>query len=340
MALSFLERDTPVIAAPMAGGATTVALAAGASAAGAFPFLAAGYKTVEALGDEIAALRGSATAFGVNLFVPGTSAVDAPAFSRYADALAEEAAAYGLRLDPVPRYDDDAWNEKVALLCADPVQVVSVTFGLPPASDIALLRRAGSTVLVTVTTAAEAREAAAAGVDGLVVQGPGAGGHSATWDPRRTVGDATTANVLGAVRAATTLPLIAAGGVDGPGAVRELLARGAAAVAVGTLLLRTEEAGTSPSHRAALASNEYPDTVITRVFTGRPARALRNGFVDRHTGHELTAYPAVHHLTRELRKRAGIAGDRDRLHLWAGTGFRAARSGPVADTIAWLASRI
>ncbi|KAM9863477.1 nitronate monooxygenase [Leucobacter sp. BZR 635] len=243
-------------------------------------------------------------------------------------------------LDPLPRTDDDAWGEKIALLREDPVPVVSLTFGLPAAGEIRLLQRAGSAVLATVTTPAEAREAADAGVDGLVVQGPRAGGHSASWDPARRIVERSTSDALAMVRATTKLPLIAAGGVDGADAVRELRDGGATAVAVGTLLLRTAEAGTSQPHRDALASGAFTETALTRVFTGRPARALRNGFVSRHEHEEITAYPAVHHLTRGLRKRAAAAGDTDRLHLWAGTGFREAREEPVAATIARLLSRI
>lgn len=339
----FLTSELPLIAAPMAGGATTVQFAAAAATAGAFPFLAGGYKTAEGMGAEIAELRADRAAFGVNLFVPdradpGSADGDAAAFAAYARELADEAATYGITLDPIPRDDDDGWPAKLALLCADPVEVVSLTFGLPAAGDIALLRRAGSAVLATVTTAGEARAADEAGVDGLIVQGPRAGGHSATWDPRREVGDAATSETLAAVRSVTRLPLVAAGGVDGPRSVRTLLDGGAAAVAVGTLLLCTDEAGTSATHRAALASDAFVGTAITRVFTGRPARGLRNGFIDRHAPHEITAYPAVHHLTRELRTAAGAAGDADRLHLWAGTGYRSAKAEPVARTLERLAN--
>ena len=330
MTQTFLTSRLPLVAAPMAGGATTVALAGAAADAGAFPFLAAGYKAPEALRDEVAALRGRTGDFGVNLFVPGRGGVDAAGFAAYAAAISDELGAYGLRLSQVPAEDDDAWGAKLQVLREDPVPVVSLTFGLPPTSDIALLKRAGSAVVATVTTAEEA------GVDALIVQGPAAGGHSAAWDAQRRITDGSTADSLAEVAAVSRLPLIAAGGVDGADAVRGFLSGGAEAVAVGTLLLRTDEAGTSETHRRALASGEFDETVITRVFTGRPARALRNGFVDRHAHEEITAYPAVHHLTRELRARAGTAGDTDRLHLWAGTGYRAARAEPVAQTIARL----
>ncbi|MGO2140331.1 MAG: nitronate monooxygenase [Leucobacter sp.] len=336
MTQTFLTSRLPLVAAPMAGGATTVALAGAAADAGAFPFLAAGYKAPESLRDEVAALRGRTGDFGVNLFVPGRGGVDAAGFAAYAAAISDELGAYGLRLSQVPAEDDDAWGAKLQVLREDPVPVVSLTFGLPPTSDIALLKRAGSAVVATVTTADEARAAEEAGVDALIVQGPAAGGHSAAWDAQRRITDGSTADSLAEVAAVSRLPLIAAGGVDGADAVRGFLSGGAEAVAVGTLLLRTDEAGTSETHRRALASGEFDETVITRVFTGRPARALRNGFVDRHAHEEITAYPAVHHLTRELRARAGTAGDTDRLHLWAGTGYRAARAEPVAQTIARL----
>ncbi len=119
-----------------------------------------------------------------------------------------------------------------------------------------------------------------------------------------------------------------AGGVDGPSRVRQLLAAGAEAVAVGTLLLRTDESGASATHRAALADPRFTRTVITHAFTGRPARGLHNGFIERHEKRAPYGYPALHHLTRGLRAAAAAEGDADRVHLWAGTGFRSAPTGP------------
>jgi len=330
-------KQLPIVAAPMAGGPSTPGFAIAVAEAGGLPFLAGGYKTAEALASEIAQVRRSGYRFGVNLFAPGRSPVDAAAFSAYAERLRDDAGVYGLSLDPTPVADDDGWASKLELLLAAPVPVVSFTFGLPAASDVAALRRAGSTVWASVTTLAEAALAERAGVDGLVVQGSDAGGHSATFDPGVPSDSTDTAALVRSIRAASALPLVAAGGVDGPVAVRRLIDAGAERVAVGTLLLRTDEAGTSAAHRAALADPAFTQTAITRVFTGRPARALRNGFIDRHEQHAITAYPAVHHLTRGLRQAAAAAGDTDRLHLWAGAGWRRARTGAVGDVISWLA---
>ena len=323
-----LNTPLPIVAAPMAGGPTTPALVAAVAGAGGFGFLAGGYQTPDALAEQIAEVRERTDHFGVNLFAPSKSDLDREAFHRYAAEVQPEADAYGLSLDPNPVADDDHWTDKLRLLIEHPVPVVSLTFALPDQAAITSLQQAGSQVLATVTTPGEALEAQVAGVDGLIVQGPSAGGHSATYDPARQLSDISTAKLLRDVRSASQLPLIAAGGVDGPAAVRELLDAGAEAVAIGTLLLRTVEAGTSPTHRAALADPRFTETVITHAFTGRPARALRNGFIDRHDHDAPNAYPAVHHLTRALRQAAGHAGDADRLHLWAGTGYRNAPEEP------------
>ncbi|MDP5226442.1 MULTISPECIES: nitronate monooxygenase [Arthrobacter] len=331
-----LNSPLPIVAAPMAGGPTTVELSAAVAEAGGFPFLAAGYKSVEAVAAEIRDLEASTGTFGVNVFVPSEESPDPAAFRRYAEELRSEAGPYGLTLDPEPRADDDGWEAKLELLLSHPVPAVSFTFGLPAADRIVALRRAGTVVLGTVTTAEEAVAARDAGVDGLIVQGPGAGGHSATFDPARAIGSGSTEDLLRRVRAVVGLPLVAAGGVDGPAAVAGLLRAGAEAVAVGTLLLLADEAGTSATHRAALADPAFERTVITRAFTGRPARGLENGFIRRHEASAPLGYPAVHHLTRPLRQAAGAAGDAEQLHLWAGTGYRRARSGPAAEIIAGL----
>lgn len=337
MTTNLLSSRLPLVAAPMAGGPSTLALARAAATAGAFPFLAGGNTTPEALGADIAAARGLGADFGVNLFVLPHQEIDEEAFAAYTAELEPEAAIHGVTLDPVPRSDDDHFDEKLTLLLRDPVPVVSFTFGLPDAADITALQAAGTTVLASVTTPAEARDAQKLGVDGLVVQGPDAGGHSATHDPARDPEPQRTEELVREVLDAADLPVIGAGGVDGPEAVRRILEAGSAAVAVGTLLLRTDEAGTSPTHRAVLADPAARGTVLTRVFTGRPARSLRNGLIDRHQGTAPTAYPQVHHLTRPLRRAAATAGDPDRLHLWAGTGYRSAPEGPAAAVIEHLA---
>ncbi|MCF2707430.1 nitronate monooxygenase [Arcanobacterium haemolyticum] len=332
-----LSSRLPIVAAPMAGGPSSVELARAVSDAGAFPFLAAGYRQPKMLHEQIAQLRSFTENFGVNVFVPTTSTVDTDELANYAQQLQPDLAAYGLTSNLDSPSGDDYWHEKIELLLADPVPVVSFTFGLPDKSIIHDLHNVGTTVLATVTTPNEAELAESIGVDGLVVQGPQAGGHSATFNPEREIRDCSTIDVVRSVLSTTSLPLIATGGVDSPQMIRLLIDAGAQAVAVGTLLLRTHEAGTSLVYREALANPAFTDTVMTKAFTGRPARSLRNDFIDRHP-QAPCAYPIINHLTLEMRKAAAKAGDPHRLSLWAGTGWREARSEPAAQTIARLAS--
>ena len=98
-------------------------------------------------------------------------------------------------------------------------------------------------------------------MDGIIVQGASAGGHSATFDPKGDIKEISTRDLVADVRSQCSLPLVAAGGVDGPEAVADLLAGGAESVAIGTLLLRVDEAGTAAAHRDALGDPAYSETV-------------------------------------------------------------------------------
>ncbi|WP_055500170.1 NAD(P)H-dependent flavin oxidoreductase [Streptomyces albus] len=337
--LTGLGVDRPVLAAPMAGGPSTPALVTAAARAGGLGFLAGGYKSAQALAGQIHTVEAEGVPFGVNLFARNPTPVSPEAYRAYARLLQAEADRHGLTLSGTgPLEDDDGWADKLTLLTEHPVPWVSFTFGVPDAEDVARLRRAGSTVLQCVTGPEEARHAAEAGVDALIVQAPDAGGHSATLTPARPLAQIALPDLVGAVRRAVALPVVATGGIATCADVVAALRAGAQAVMVGTVLLRTDESGTSAPHKAALADPAFDSTVVTRAFTGRPARALRNRFTDRYSAHAPVGYPALHHLTGPLRKAATAAGDTGSVHLWAGTGFRAAGTGPVAAALERLTS--
>jgi len=336
--LAGLGVTAPVLAAPMAGGPTTAALVTAAARAGGMGFLAGGYKTAEQLAAQVAEVRGFAQVFGVNLFAPNLVAVDPAEYRRYAEALRPLAERYGVELPAEPVEDDDDWEQKLDLLRRDPVPVVSFTFAIPPERVIASLRSRGSIVAATVTNAAEARAAAEAGVDMLAVQGWAAGGHSATLTPSEFPEPIPTAALVATIAGATRLPLIGAGGLATPAQVAAVIRSGAQAVMVGTALLRTSESGASAVHQAAVADRSRGETVLTRSFTGRPARGIRNRFIDQYDALTAAGYPAVHHLTSPIRKAAVAAGDPEAVHLWAGTGYQQATVGEAADVLRALAS--
>src|SRR5436853_5806184 len=82
----------PIVAAPMGGGPTTPDLVVAVVEAGGLGFLAAAYKSVEAMSTEIADVRTrSGAGFGVNVFVPQPRA-DPAVVGRYLETLAVDAA--------------------------------------------------------------------------------------------------------------------------------------------------------------------------------------------------------------------------------------------------------
>jgi NAD(P)H-dependent flavin oxidoreductase YrpB (nitropropane dioxygenase family) len=338
-ALGGLAVSSPVIAAPMAGGPTTPGLVLAADSAGSLGFLAGGYLGAEALRGQIAEVRARSGRFGVNLFAPNPVPVDPAAYRAYASAIQPEADVYGVDLSEVAvTEDNDDWAAKVDLLLREPVPVVSFTFGIPTARVVAELRAAGTLVVQTVTSAGEAALAQAAGVDLLAVQASAAGGHSGTLTPAHIPPSIPLTELLAEVRASVSTPLLAAGGLATPEAVAEALGAGAQAVMVGTVLLRADESGASSAHKAAVADAARGATLVTRAFTGRPARALRNTFTDRYQDLAPAGYPALHHLTRPIRKAAAAAGDPERINLWAGTGHLRATEEPAAKILTRLAA--
>lgn len=322
--------ELPIVGAPMAGGPSTPELVAAVSGAGGIGFLGAGYKTAEAVREDVAATRAlTGRPFGVNVFAPGgVVRAGEGAVEAYAARLAEEARAAGVALGE-PRSDDDGFDAKVEALAADPVAVVSFTFGLPPRAAVEALRAAGSEVWITVTSPDEARAAAALGPDALVVQGVEAGGHRGVFEDDDGASDLTLLVALQLVGAAVPdVPLVATGGLTTGAAVGAALVAGARAAQVGTAYLRADEAGTSPAQRAATAT-ETP-TRLTRAFSGRTARGIVNRLLDDHTGAAPRGYPEVHHLTTPLRAHGRATGDAHLINLWAGQAHALAREEPAA----------
>jgi nitronate monooxygenase len=215
-------------------------------------------------------------------------------------------------------------------------EVVSFTFGLPDADECARLRGAGISTVATVTTLADAETAVALGVDAVAVQGPAAGGHRGTFDPTASPPTQPLSQLLRATTIALDVPVIAAGGLMTAVDVADVTVSGAVAAQLGTAFLLADEAGSSPVHRAALTDPQFTETVVTRCFSGRYARGLRNRFVDEHDEQAPLGYPEIHYLTSPVRAASVRAGDPQGVNVWAGTGFGKARSGSVAEIIAAL----
>lgn len=331
------DLNARVLGAPMAGGPSTPELAAAVTNGGGLGFLAAGMLSAEDFADAIvAARRLTSGPLGVNLFVPQQQVGTSEQLTAFAAALAQEAQRYGVALGE-PRHGDDEWDAKLDVVSDLRPEVVSFTFGSPSGEECRRLSGLGIVSIATITTVHEAVIALTRGVDALVAQGPSAGGHRATFDALAVPPDDPLDDLVTALVTCFDCPVVAAGGIGTPDDVSRLRDAGASAVQCGTAFLLAAEAATHPLHRAALRDPRFTETVLTRAFTGRYARALRNRFIETHESQAVFGFPEVAMMTAPIQEAAVKLGDPHGAALWAGGAFRHSRIGPAVDIVRELA---
>ena len=325
----------PILQAPMAG-ASSPEMALAVSRAGGFGSVACAAFAPDDIAAAAAQVRaGTDAPFGMNLLVstpqtPSGEALDA--------ALARLKPWYDELGAPLPerpnRFSHDFDAQFEAVLRAAP-PIASFAFDLISAERVAALQAAGSYVVGTANTVAEARAWAEAGADGICAQGMEAGGHRGNF--LREIDDSLigTLPLVATVRAAVDLPVIAAGGImDGRG-VAAVLALGAAAAQMGTAFLHAEGAIIGPVWQKALADAPDDPTRLTRAFSGRYARGIENRFMRemRPIEAEIPPYPVQNRLTQPLRAAAQAAGDPEMMSLWAGQAVKLAAPGEPAEMV-------
>ena len=325
----------PIIQAPMVG-ASSEALAISVSKAGGMGFLAAGAMAAAEIGPAVTAMRSATDApFGVNLLMAPALAPDPLDVARALDRLAVWYGELGLPTPAPPNIFAPDFEAQLEALTAVTPPVASFAFGVLNGQQVEALHRAGSYVVGTATTVAEARAWADAGADGICAQGMEAGGHRGHFLEDVDASLIGTMALIRTVRAAVDLPVIAAGGImDGHG-VAAALALGAEAVQMGTAFLLADEAVTSLPWRRAIAGAGDDPTRLTRAFTGRHARGIQNRFMREMQSiqNEVPDYPVQNRLTQPLRVAAAVADDPDMISLWAGQGVALAPTGAAADLL-------
>jgi nitronate monooxygenase len=338
---TLLGVDLAVIGAPMGGGPTTPELVAAVSNAGGLGSFAGAYLTPEQIRDGAAAVRARTDRpFAVNLFAGGieTRSVDPEPMLALLAPLHER---YGIPPPQAPSPVADSFGAQLEAAFATGAPVLSFTFGLPGDAAIARLRAAGRIVIGTATTLGEALRCEAAGCDAIVVQGAEAGGHRGTFLVPFASAMVGTAALVPQVVDRIRVPVIAAGGIVDRRGVAAVRALGASGVQCGTAFLDTVEAGTTVAHRHALAAATEDETVVTRAFTGRPARVLSNALqraLDAHP-EAILPFPLQSMVTRPLRTAAAKEQDAEYLALLAGQGAPLMRhQARAAEIVAELAA--
>lgn len=326
--------ELPIIQAPMAG-AATAELAAAVCNAGGMGSLGVAMMTAAQLRENVSKLRAQTNkAFNLNYFVHDEPDLSAFSAKPMQDALAPHYADLGLGdvpspASPAPAFDDEA----LKLLLELSPKVASFHFGLPTPDAMRAIKARGIIVIGCATTTAEARALEHGGADAIVAQGHEAGGHRGTFLDHVDLGTVGTMALVPQTVDAVKVPVIAAGGIGDARGIAASFMLGADAVQLGTAYLMCPETQMHPLHRKALAEVSDHGTVVTKLFSGRPARAIRNRLTESlHAFEEKAApFPAQRALAAPLIAASSKANRAEFMQLWSGQAAALAKPEPAAE---------
>jgi NAD(P)H-dependent flavin oxidoreductase YrpB (nitropropane dioxygenase family) len=227
-------------------------------------------------------------------------------------------------------------RQHVEVALAHPARLVANALGPPPPDVIESAHARGMLVAALAGQAEHARRQVASGVDIVVAQGYEAGGHTGEIASMVLVPE-----IVDAVGATT--PVLAAGGIGCGRQVAAALALGAAGVWMGSAWLVTREyqqLSTAPAVQQALLAATSSDTVRSRIYSGKPARLLKNRWTDAWEAPgapEPLRMPLQNLLVSEAHQRLMRSGQPDVVPMPAGQVIgRMTEVRPVADLMAAL----
>lgn len=334
--IDLLGIEHPLVLAPMAG-LGTVELAASVCAGGGLGSLGcvglSPERVVQAV-DKLRTLTGKP--INTNFFCHGAARTDGAREANWRDRLAPYYREFGLDLPPAAGQSEILPFDDGLCRAVEEVkpEVVSFHFGLPEPTLLARVIAAGCRVMSSATTVAEARWLEAHGADVIIAQGCEAGGHRGMFLANleeEAASQPSTLALVPQIADAVGVPVVAAGGIaDGRG-IAAAFALGAAGVQIGTAYLFCPEAAVSPLYRERLRQARADTTVVTDVFTGRPARALCNRLT-RELGpsHAMTPdFPLPMLALAPLRRKAEERGGGEFSPHWAGQAASLGREMPA-----------
>ena len=330
----------PLLQAPMAG-VSDYRLAIAIGEAGGLGALPCAFYDNDQVRSQVSQLREQSSApYNLNFFCHRAPEDNPSAQARWRDALTLFYRQYGLEdAEPKPGPARRSFGpEQAALVEELRPAVVSFHFGLPTRELLERVKAAGAIVLSSANTAAEGQWLEANGVDAVIAQGIEAGGHRAMFLSDSLEEQPTTLALVDQLVTSLQVPVIAAGGIGNRDLVSEALSSGAAAVQLGTALMLCPECNTSELHRQALKEAPQRGTVVTNLYSGRPARSIETALTRRlgPISELAPAFPTAGQMLGPLRAAAESAGEFDFTPVWSGTRPETCREVPVRQLISEL----
>ncbi|AAU27220.1 TPA: nitronate monooxygenase [Legionella pneumophila] len=329
----------PIIQAPMAGGATTPELVAAVSNSGGLGSLGAGYMRPDEIRQAIIKIRQlTSKPFAVNLFIPEAHHATPEQIQNACDDINLCCTELNIEISPVSKPYSLPFVDQMQILIEEKIPVFSYAFGTLEPMWIKQLKKNGTFLIGTATTIHEARILEASGIDAIVAQGSEAGGHRGTFIGNAEEDLIQLSELIPQLVETIRIPAIAAGGImNGKGIVSAINA-GASGVQMGTAFLSCFEAGITYKYKQTLLSQQQDNTVLTRAFSGKLARGIRNKFIICMDNRKINIldYPIQNALTQMMRQKAREKDNIDFMSLWAGQSAHLCRSMSASDLISTL----
>lgn len=343
-----LQIKFPIVQAPMAGGITTTELVSAVANNGSLGSVGAGYMSAMDLKNQINEIKAlTDNPFGVNIFVPSqftATEQEIKAAQRQLQQISQKQLLDHEVHIQLPTYEQmvETYEKQIEIVLEESVPVVSFTFGLPSKNIVDELQTNGTIVMATATAVKEAIEIERLGIDVVIAQGSEAGGHRGNF--LHETGDSLIGlmSLVPQIVDCVDIPVIAAGGImDGRGIVASLIL-GAKAVQMGTAFLTTEESGAHPLYKQAILEAEETATTLTRAFSGKYARGIKNKFIkEMEKNHKsILSYPLQNTLTQPLRREAQKNDTEQYMSLWSGQSLGLAKPYSVSELITKLVKEI
>ena len=340
--LDLLGLEIPIIQAPMAG-ADSIILARSVSSAGALGSLACALLSPDGVREAVRALReGEERPINLNFFCHTMAVPDNAAGEKWKNLLRSHYERLGLDMEAVGESRLRLpFNEEMCEVVEQvSPEVVSFHFGLPSPALMARLKKRSLRVLSSATSVKEAVWLEDHGCDAVIVQGFEAGGHRAMFLETDVATQVGLFALLPQVVDAVTVPVIATGGIADARGIVAAFALGACGVQLGTAYLACPEASISPLYRHALEQATDTGTVITNLFSGRPARGMLNRYLKEAgtMSENALAFPYAATLVAPLRAASEKSGSLDYMQMWAGQAASLAEAMPAAQFTRKLAT--
>jgi len=339
----------------MAGGVCTPALVAAVANAGGVGSFGFAYSTPQKIAEDLVAARALMShrssgaevgigAINANFFVfkpvdlPKTEVQQSAQAALQALPIAKDAFDAPPSIPSAPFFPD--LHEQIAPVWQHKPEILTFHFGIPDEAIIEQAHALGIAVGMTATCVTEAIAIEKAGADFIVAQGIEAGGHRGIFDVNDDDEELSTLELTRQLVKQCSVPVVAAGAIMDGADIRAALDGGATAAQMGTAFLCCDESGATPAHKDFLVNQGLRGSVITRGFSGRPARGIRNAFIDHMQDQTVLPFPIQNTLTGSMRKWAAQTNNGEYQSLWAGTAYHRSRAMPAAELMRALAQEM